>query len=213
MTADLFIPANQLYRCILADPPWEERGAGQHVRGAQRHYPLVPTREMPGLIRGSGRFTPDPVACHLWMWVTDSFLENGLWLVGQLGFRYVRTFCWVKVRPRVAIRPEETDHSGVGVDAHVACRKALQIGLGRYARGAHELLLLAIRGEAMIPPPDRRHPSVLFAQRREHSRKPDESYQLIEDTSPGPRLEMFARAARPGWDAWGNEAPAVRTRR
>jgi len=195
--SDLFVPAEQLYRCISADPPWEERGGGKCVRGAQRHYPLVKTKDLPAVIRGSGRFTPDPAGCHLWMWVTDNFLTDGLWLIDQLDFHYVRTFVWVKLSdgpPRNILRT-----------ACEAARDGLQIGLGQYGRGAHELLLLSTRGQAMVPPPEQRPPSVFFAPRTRHSAKPEQSYSLIEQVSPGPRLELFARSGREGWDAWGNE--------
>jgi len=192
---DLFVPDGQLYRCISMDPPWEERGGGKCVRGAQRHYPLVKTKDLPGVILGSGRFTPDPAGAHLWMWVTDNFLTDGLWLIDQLGFHYIRTFVWVKLR----------DVSPMGVTPCEVARDALQIGLGQYGRGAHELLLLSTRGQALVPPPERRPPSVFFAPRTRHSAKPDQSYSLIEQVSPGPRLELFARSDRAGWDSWGNE--------
>jgi hypothetical protein len=87
-------------------------------------------------------------------------------------------------------------------------RGNLQIGLGQYMRHAHEWLLLGTRGRAMIPEPANRMPSVIFAERTKHSKKPQEAYGLIERASPGPRLEMFAREPRDGWDVWGNEVAA-----
>lgn len=76
---------------------------------------------------------------------------------------------------------------------------------GYYGRGQHELLLFGVRGR--LPPLSVRS-SVITGPKREHSRKPEESYALIEATSPGPRLEIFSRQPREGWDVWGND-PAV----
>ena len=81
-------------------------------------------------------------------------------------------------------------------------------GLGYWARGQHEHLLIATRGNPPKPPTDRLSPSVIRERRREHSRKPDKAYENIERMYPGlPKIELFARRGRPGWDVWGNEAP------
>lgn len=188
-----------LYSCVQMDPPWMERGGGKIKRGADRHYPLVPTKKLPAVILGSGVFAPAPSA-HLWMWATKNFLEDAFWLMGQLGFRYVTDFAWVKVRDGKLDVDDLLDAPKNEAD--------LQIGLGQYGRGAHELLLLGTRGAAMVPTPENRLPDVFFAERGRHSAKPEKAYRLIERVSPGPRLEMFARSGRDGWTAWGNEAPA-----
>lgn len=197
------------YRCISPDPPWNERGGGKSTRGAQRHYGLMKTPDIADLLAeelGVIRERPltggepravalrsdtkiEPSGCHLWIWVTDNYLRDGLWVMEQLGFRYIRTLAWEK----------QNDHGG------------LYIGLGQYLRGSHELCLLgtlALGGaKAMVPDPGNRPPSVVRAPRGEHSAKPQEAYSVMERVSPGPRLEMFARNARPGWDCWGNQAP------
>ena len=80
----------------------------------------------------------------------------------------------------------------------------LQIGGGHYLRGAQELCLFAARDQTGLV---RDVPNVIFAPRTKHSAKPDELLEIAERLSPGPRLEMFARRARPGWVAWGNQAP------
>lgn len=172
------------YACITLDPPWAEYGGGG--RGAQRHYALLETSEIARVILRSPAWRPAPDA-HLWVWATSNFLVDGLALIDTLGFRYVRDYVWVKTFSTAKeVEPK------------------LQIGLGQYARGAHELCLFATRGRAQLP--DVAPPSVLFAPRREHSRKPDRAVtEWFERVSPGPRLEMFARTARPGWDAWGFE--------
>jgi N6-adenosine-specific RNA methylase IME4 len=211
-----------MYRTISLDPPWLERGGGKSCRGAQRHYPLMPTAEIIDLVLESapvGRLAP---SAHCWIWVTDNFLEDGLQLMRALGFRYVRTLCWVKVRSvnerrrrRAARRMIEQRRGrwvlrwcSLGRPPRVGFVR-LQVGLGQYLRGSHELCLFGVRGDAMVPPPSRRRPSVVFASRGRHSAKPDAAYAVIGDVSPGPRVEMFARVARPGWDAWGNEAPVA----
>lgn len=190
------------------DPPWPENGGGKIKRGADRHYATVPVKQLPKLILDSGVFTPAESA-HLWMWATKNYLEGALWLMGQLGFRYVTDFVWVKLstKPVGMVSPTGEAVSVLDVDAVYVARHRLQIGLGQYSRGAHELLLFGTRGDAMVPAPEDRLPDVFFAERTEHSVKPAEAYEIIERVSPGPRLEMFARAARPGWDVWGSEAP------
>ena len=114
--------------------------------------------------------------CHLWLWATNNFLRDGFAVVDALGFRYVANLVWVKDR----------------------------YGLGQYMRGQHELCLFAVRGRAMLPV-ERRVSSVVDALRRDHSAKPSGAFAAFEKVSPGPRLEVFARGRRPGWDAWGNE--------
>ena len=184
-----------LYRCQAMDPPWLEQGGGQCVRGAQRHYPLMSTPDILRTILASPSWRPAPDA-HLWVWVTDNFLEDGLWLVRELGFRYVRCFPWVKVKDEPQLDDAELLSEDEG---------QLQVGLGQYARGAHELLLFAVRGSLPVPPPAARPRSVILARRGRHSAKPEKAFRVMERVSPGPRVEFFARAARPGWDAMGNE--------
>jgi N6-adenosine-specific RNA methylase IME4 len=185
------------YACIVLDPPWAEYGGGG--RGAQNHYSLMERTAIAKTIIRSGEFRPATNA-HLWCWVTDNFLLDGLSLIEQLGFRYVRTFCWTKLSDK------ELGPLIVGDTAVTVSSNALQIGLGKYARGSHELCLFATRGAAVVPDPSLRPPSVLFAPRREHSRKPDRCFtEWFEKVSPGPRLEMFARSPREGWDVWGNQ--------
>lgn len=96
----------------------------------------------------------------------------------------------------------------VSMDGEADPHERLQIGLGQYLRGAHELCLLGVRGDAMVPAPADRLPSVVFAPRGLHSAKPPVAYAVIERVSPGPRAEMFARTPRPGWAVWGNESGA-----
>lgn len=198
--AHLFGPT---FRCISADPPWEERGGGKCKRGADRHYPLMSVPEIYDTMTGSPLWRPAPSA-HLWMWVTDNFLQDGLALMDALGFRFIRTMVWVKAKhPRRAdpVRKRWGRRRGLVVFPKVK----LQVGLGQYLRGSHELCLLGVRGDAMVPAPADRALSVLIAPRGRHSAKPDEAFERFERVSPGPRVEFFARVPRPGWDAFGND--------
>jgi len=79
-------------------------------------------------------------------------------------------------------------------------------GLGYWVRGQHELLLLATKGKPPLPATENVPSSVMRERRREHSRKPEVSYAIIEGMFPDlPKLELFARQKRTGWDVWGNE--------
>jgi len=164
------------YRAIMMDPPWTEVGGGRIKRGADRHYPLMKTKDMPAVIQAGDLWRPAE-NCHLWMWATNNYLKDALWLMEQLGFRYVTNAVWVKQRK----------------------------GLGQYMRGQHELLLFGVKGKSMVPETDCRPPTVIHADRTQHSRKPDEFYGLVEMVSNGPYLEVFARRGRPGWHSWGNQ--------
>ncbi len=167
-----------MFRCIVMDPPWMERGGGKIKRGADRHYNLLKTKEMPRVIYNSGVFNPHPVGCHLWMWSTNNFLPDALWLIDTLGFKYVTNAVWVKDRP----------------------------GLGQYLRGQHELLLFAVKGKGtLVRTDDKSIPSVFHASRTQHSRKPDSVYEMIERRSKGPYLDMFSRRMRDRWTCWGDE--------
>lgn len=175
------------YQCIVADPPWLEQGGGN--RGANAHYSIMSTPAIARTMLQSPMWRPHS-SCHLWLWTTSNFLVDAMAVIDRLEFRYVRDFIWVKT---------EADEPSAEED--------LQQGLGQYARGSHELCLLAVRGAAMLP--DVAPKSVIFAPRTRHSAKPEKAFtHWFERVSPGPRLEMFARASRFGWDAWGDQAPA-----
>jgi len=185
--------------CVMLDPPWPERGAGKIKRGADRHYKVMPVRKMPKAIFDSGVWGTIAPSAHCWMWVTNNYLAKGMWLMEQIGFRYVTNVAWVKLWERGVYGPKEG-----GLTTIQVARSAVQIGLGQYLRGSHELMLFGVRGDFMKP--DKAPPSVIFAERtKKHSQKPQESYDLIEKTSPGPYLEMFARSEGQGWTAWGDE--------
>jgi N6-adenosine-specific RNA methylase IME4 len=114
----------------------------------------------------------------LFLWTTASHLQESWSVIQAWGFQYVSNIVWLKDK----------------------------LGLGYWVRNQHEVLLICRRGDMPTPLPTNRPSSVIISPRREHSRKPDEAYELIERMYPElPRIELFARQARSGWDAWGNE--------
>jgi N6-adenosine-specific RNA methylase IME4 len=171
------------FRTITADCPWPETGGGG--RGAQNHYDVQRVADIPKIIQASPLWRPESSA-HMWLWATVMHLPDALWVMERVGFRYVTGWVWEKV-----------DEDG-----------ELQLGMGQYQRTCHEYLLLGTRGDAMVPPPNRRPPSVFRAPRGRHSEKPEIAYtDVINVVSPGPRAEIFGRLPRPGYHVWGNEVP------
>jgi N6-adenosine-specific RNA methylase IME4 len=166
------------FKTVLLDPPWMERGGGKSKRGADRHYPLLSTPKMPSVIQSCPFWSNLEDSCHMYMWVTNNFLPDGLWLIEKLGFRYITNVVWVKDK----------------------------FGLGQYFRGQHELCLFATRGRGFDVKTDSHSiPSVLNGKRDKHSKKPESFYDLIEKRSNGSYLEIFARSKRDNWVSWGNE--------
>jgi N6-adenosine-specific RNA methylase IME4 len=171
----------QKYKTILADPPWYESGGGKIKRGADKHYSLMKTKD---IMYYMSQIPMDDNA-HLYLWVTNNFLLDGIAVMESLGFRYVTNRVWIKDK----------------------------IGLGQYFRGQHELLLFGIKGRLPYKQSttDTRSKciisTIIKAKRTKHSQKPRQVYVDIEKTSYPPYLEVFAREHREGWDVWGNEIP------
>ena len=114
----------------------------------------------------------------LFLWTTNAHLEDALKVMKAWGFQYKTNIAWVKDK----------------------------FGTGFYVRGQHELLLIGIKGDTHPPEQPNRPPSILNAPIREHSQKPEETYEIIEQMYPNSRfLELFARNGREGWESWGNE--------
>jgi len=164
------------YKCLLADPPWNERGGIK--KGAQRHYPLLKTPEIVEVMLAAPVWRPDPEGSLLWLWATSNFLPDAIHVMRSLDFQYITSLVWVKTG---------------------------KLGLGQRTRQRHELLLLGRMGKVPLPTPANRPDSVIQAPRRRHSEKPECVYELIEKACIGPRVELFCRKPRDGWDAWGNE--------
>lgn len=123
---------------------------------------------------------------HLYLWVPNALLPEGLSVMAAWGFNYKSNIVWQKIR------------KDGGPDGR---------GVGFYFRNVTELLLFGVRGKnARTLQPGRTQVNIMSTRKREHSRKPDEQYDLIQDCSPGPFLELFARGQRKNWAIWGNQA-------
>lgn len=194
------------FSTIVTDPPWPEHGGGKIKRGADRRYKLM---KVPEIIELHQRVLLGKVAdnAHLFCWVTDNYLPDALNLIKSVGFRYVRTFPWVKTGADVTHDVEDLEEED------------LRAGIGQYARGCHELCLFAVYGSGLDPSvySGRRDiKSVIVAPhkrdengKRIHSGKPDRFYEVVEARSLGPYFEMFSRQPRLGWVGWGDEAYEV----
>jgi len=173
------------FGCILADPPW--RFANRTGKMAPEHrrlsrYATMSFEDIAALPVSSIATNP----AHLYLWVPNALLPFGLSTMRAWGFEYKSNIIWHKIR-----KDGGSDGRGVGF----------------YFRNVTEILLFGVRGKnARTLAPGRSQVNLLATQKREHSRKPDEIYPIIEGCSPGPRLELFARGTRPGWVSWGNEA-------
>lgn len=195
--------------CISIDPPWNERGGGEIKRGADRHYPLIKTKQMPAVIRRSGVFTPAE-NCHMYMWVTKNFLRDGLWLMAELGFEYKTSITWVKTRKSYDWSSGDP-LPALGASPHLVMEQLIANGIGQYFRGATEFILFGVRGRGFtLRSAARNLPDVIFAPPGAHSEKPEKARLLMEARTVHPtretrRLEMFARTRSSGWECWGNE--------
>lgn len=180
---DLLNKVQGAFSTILVDPPWRfENRTGKMAPEHQRllRYPTMTLEEI--LELPVGRFAA--ANSHLYLWVPNALIAEGLEVMKRWGFTYKTNLVWYKIRK---------DH---GPDGR---------GVGFYFRNVTELVLFGIRGNMRTLPPGRRQVNLLSSRKREHSRKPDQSYDLIEACSPGPYLELFARHPRRGWYQWGNE--------
>lgn len=169
---------------ILADPPWQftnrtGKMAPEHKR--LNRYATLKTPEI--------KTIPVPLACsdscHLYLWVPNALLKEGLEVMEAWGFQYKTNIVWHKIR------------KDGGPDGR---------GVGFYFRNTTELILFGVRGKLRTLDAGRTQVNIIKSRKREHSRKPDELYELIESCSPGPYLELFARGQHSKrWHVWGNQ--------
>ena len=180
---DLLAKATARYSTILADPPWQFQNRTGKMAPEHKRLLRYPTMELKEIME-----LPIPrlaaAKSHLYLWVPNALLQEGLKVMEAWGFTYKSNLVWYKIR------------KDAGPDGR---------GVGFYFRNVTELVLFGVRGSMRTLQPGRRHVNLLATQKREHSRKPDEIYDLVEDCSPGPYLELFARFRRDGWNQWGNE--------
>ena len=172
------------YGAVLADPPWRFQNrtgkmAPEHKRLSR--YSTLSLEDIMGLP------IPQLLArtAHLYLWVPNALVLEGLQVMARWGFEYKTNLVWYKIR-----KDGGPDRRGVGF----------------YFRNVTELVLFGVRGKnARTLKQGRTQPNIISSQKQGHSRKPDELYDIIEGCSPGPYLELFARRTRPGWDQWGDE--------
>ena len=179
------------YRVIVIDPPWHYKSNSKKKpgRNAMRHYPVMSRAEIEALPVGSLAAED----CALFLWITGPLLAIGahLPLMKAWGFKPSGMgFVWIKLNPSVKSR-------------WTFDRRDLATGGGFTTRKNAEFCLIGKRGRSVRESASVHE--VIIAPRREHSRKPTESYQRIERYTAGPYLDLFARSSRPGWVAWGNE--------
>ena len=176
---------NRKFATVLADPPWRFQNstgkmAPEHKRLSR--YSTLSFDEI-GCLPVSSLLAD---TAHLYLWIPNALRPYGLTVLQKWGFEYKSNIVWYKVR-----KDGGPDRRGVGF----------------YFRNVTEMILFGVRGRnARTLAPGRRQENIIVSRKREHSRKPDEQYDLIESCSPGPYLELFARGTRKGWVAWGDQA-------
>jgi N6-adenosine-specific RNA methylase IME4 len=187
------------FACIMADPPWHFRartalqvGNWTSRRDAEKHYNVMGIDDIAALpIR-------DLVAkdAHLFLWTTGPFLRQAFDVIDAWGFRYSGSgFVWIKLKKTSGRQLRLVSSGDMASELHT--------GLGLTTRKNAEFCLLARRGNARRNAKDIRE--VILSPVREHSRKPDEAFERAERYCDGPRIEIFSRQRRMGWESWGNE--------
>ena len=178
---------DQKFRTVLADPPWQFQNRTGKMAPEHKRLNRYATMTLDDILALPVQNALEDTA-HLYLWVPNALLPEGLKVLEAWGFQYKSNLVWHKIR------------KDGGPDGR---------GVGFYFRNVTELILFGIRGKnARTLAPGRSQVNFLATQKREHSRKPDELYSIVEACSPGPYLELFARNRRPNWQHWGNEVPA-----
>ena len=176
---------SQKFSTVMADPPWRftnrtGKMAPEHKRLAR--YPTMTLEDICALPVSD--YLEDRAHCYLW--VPNALLPQGLQVMSAWGFTYKSNIIWHKIR-----KDGGSDGRGVGF----------------YFRNVTEVLLFGVRGKNVRTlQPGRRQVNLFGTRKREHSRKPDEQYDIIESCSWGPYLELFGRGRRDNWTVWGNQA-------
>lgn len=171
------------FKTILADPPWQFSNRTGKMAPEHRRLGRYSTMTLED-IKNLPVATIAAPQSHLYLWVPNALIKEGLDVMERWGFTYKTHLVWHKIR------------KDGGPDGR---------GVGFYFRNVTELLLFGVRGTLRTSQAGRTQVNFVATRKREHSRKPDEQYALIEACSFGPYLELFARHSRKGWHAWGNE--------
>jgi len=177
--------AGQKFQTVLADPPWQFQNKTGKVAPEHKRLNRYGTMTLDAIcVLPVARICAD--TAHLYLWVPNALLPEGLRVMEAWGFQYKCNLVWHKIR------------KDGGPDGR---------GVGFYFRNTTEIILFGVRGKnARTLAPGRSQVNIIKSMKREHSRKPDEQYPLIEACSPGPYIELFARGPREGWTVWGNQA-------
>ena len=175
------------FATLLADPPWQFVNRTGKVAPEHKRLSRYGTLDLDSIcalpVAGIAAAT-----AHLYLWVPNALLPEGLRVMRAWGFEYKSNLIWHKIR------------KDGGPDGR---------GVGFYFRNVTEIVLFGVHGRnARTLAAGRTQVNFLATRKREHSRKPDELYSVIEACSPGPRLELFARGVREGWSGWGDQADA-----
>lgn len=181
----LEVAGGRRFKTVLADPPWQFQNRTGKVAPEHRRLNRYGTMTLDDICALPVAECVDTTA-HLYLWVPNALLPEGLRVLREWGFEYKSNIVWRKIR-----KDGGSDGRGVGF----------------YFRNVTELILFGVRGKnARTLDPGRTQVNYIESRKREHSRKPDEQYPLIEECSPGPFLELFSRGTRPNWTVWGNQA-------
>ena len=173
------------YRTIYADPPWRFQNRTGKVAPEHKRLNRYETMTIQEISNMPVKDIADEKS-HLYLWVPNALLPEGLAVMKAWGFEYKGNIIWEKIR-----KDGQPDGRGVGF----------------YFRNVTEILLFGIKGSNnRTLAPARSQVNLIRTQKREHSRKPDEIVSIIENCSAGPYIELFARGDRDGWDMWGNQA-------
>ena len=185
VTQDFITNVKRLnYQTVLADPPWQFANRTGKMAPEHKRLSRYSTLTLNEIKEIPVQEVVD-AQCHLYLWVPNALLREGLDVMDAWGFNYKTNIVWHKIR------------KDGGPDGR---------GVGFYLRNTTELVLFGVRGRMRTLPAGRKQVNIIKSVKREHSRKPDELYQLIESCSPGPYLELFARGKLDGWEQWGNQA-------
>ena len=177
--------AGERFRTILADPPWQFQNRTGKVAPEHRRLNRYGTMTLDAIKSLPVEQIADTPA-HLYLWAPNALLPEGIDVLSAWGFKYKSNIVWHKIR-----KDGGSDGRGVGF----------------YFRNVTEIVLFGVRGKhARTQDAGRTQVNYLATRKREHSRKPDEQYDIIEACSPGPYLELFARGTRKKWKTWGNQA-------
>lgn len=173
------------FKTVLADPPWQFQNRTGKMAPEHKRLKRYETMKLDEICSLPVADMLDATA-HLYLWVPNALMPEGLEVLKAWGFEYKTNMIWYKVR------------KDGGPDGR---------GVGFYFRNVTEMILFGVKGSnARTLQPGRSQVNIIRSMKQEHSRKPDELYEVIERCSPGPYLEMFARGVRSGWTSWGDQA-------